>query len=184
MKFITLSLSACALILAGTAAAQAPQPQSQPHVAAAPQPVIAPLPGPDEAFYSDEAKLQREVRLLQLTEQVAALTKKIASASAPAGAQTDAAPVAIAPPPAGPQGRVTKVAAVSIPEPVPSAPDMVLVSVIGVGGHYVAVLSDHGARINVHLGDELTDGWEVTSIQPTTVALRRGRAHRTVRMGG
>jgi uncharacterized protein GlcG (DUF336 family) len=146
-------------------------------------PKLAPIPSDDAAFFSTEASLQREVTLLTLKSQIGDLKKKIAGDDAPADT-LPAAPVTILPPPGGStsqSGSSAVISSLTIPEGGGSS--LRLVSVIGIAGDYQADVVDRGVQMSVHPGSALSDGWVVDSISPTAIALRKGRLHKTVRIG-
>jgi type IV pilus biogenesis protein PilP len=147
------------------------------------------------AFYGDEAGLQRQLRLLSLRAEIAALKKKLGEDEAGPGA-TAASPVAVLPPPMVAQGSTDAhdpsasgtVASITLPPPgrtdARSVGGLQLVSVLGVAGDYQAVVSVGAGQMPVRVGAQLSDGWTVVSIGPTSVSLAKGRQRKTLVIGG
>lgn len=140
-------------------------------------------------FLAAYSQMAREQRLLQMEVKNAELRHKLAALTDSPTAEPTAAPPVVrvgtgsttaASQPATP--KTTTVSAVSIPA-VPAPPPVQLAAVMGIGHHYSAVLSVHGIKQMVQVGDRVDGDWKVTGIWPRHVVLSRGRTTRTVSLG-
>lgn len=190
----TVSASSVGAAVSPVAAATTTRPS-----VAAPVPVpetarISPVTPADAAFYSEEARLQRRIRLLTLQVKVDELSRKsMASTGAPPPPHADA--VAVAPAPMIPSpssdnhfhgGGDNTVASLTIPmgpAPSPASAGTRLVSVMGLGSSLHATVASGGGTRTVSEGATLSDGWVVQAVTPVAITLSKGRRHKTLRIG-
>lgn len=202
MKKIPFALLALALVPAGAfaqtppadpaAAAAAPGvPGGPPPVPTAPPAVKVPVLSPEEqGYYMQEQALVRQLRLLALQAQIAEQQRKIMGDNA-TGAGPDATGAGF---PALPPSIISRspqaAAPAQQPQPAPVIPaaeapmPFRLLSTWGTEGQMAADVYSGGLRVTVRGGDALPGGWVVHRVARTGIIVRKGRAKRTLTVGG
>lgn len=162
-----------------TPAAVPPAPVgTPPATASVPETQRVTSPAADAHFFTRQAFLQREIRILELEARRRELQDEIAGVRDQPSPSPQAGPAPIIPVPAPPPAAAPEVPAG--PPPLP----FVLLSIYGGEGRYTADFAVGAARVSLQRGGELPGGWTVHGVGPFEVELRRGTQRRTLRLGG
>lgn len=121
----------------------------------------------ERSFLNREEYLLRQIRLLELENQAAELSRKL-EGPATGLPQLDSAALS---------------AVAAIDEPVNTAPPFRLISVWGQGGSYRADVLVNGIRLSVSKGEELGDGWRVVDISRNALQIQRGSERVAMKLG-
>lgn len=142
------------------------------------------VPPAEAAYYEREAELARQKRLLDLEMEILERQQKLAGAG---GRRTDASggggSTVISRASAPSSSSTGSSSRVATPRPN-SDLGFTIVSIWGPDEALQAQILSHGLRLTVRQGDTLTNGWVVDRVARTGLVITKGRARRTVMIGG
>jgi len=188
MNMNPLSRAVLAVFAALALPAFAQQMPPPPVPSAPPAPSTLALDASEKAFWENESRLVKQLRLMDLHAQIADAQRKIDGEGSSRSGGGDA--VNIRPPLAAPLIRPGSTLPGSEseldfgPPPPVQAPRSTgpfdVVGIWGIEGDHTADVLNNGMRVSVREGDALPDGWKVQSIRRTGIVITKGNRRETL----
>jgi len=159
------------------------------------KPIAPALPASEQDYFEQEALLVNQLRLLDLQVEIAERQKRLSEGAA-AGAAVRAVgggsdPVVVSRvtmPDASNAGSASTPAPATVPFAGPPRANadlqFIVTSIWGADESLEAQVLSHGLRMTVRAGDALPGGWTITRVARTGLILSKGKATRTVTIGG
>jgi len=186
---LTRTLTAAIAIAALPAFAQQLPPPPVP--SPPPTPPTLPLDASEKAFWDQESRLVKQLRLMELHAAIAEAQRKVdgENTSNTGGSWgRDAVNLPTLAPPLIRPGSTPPDSAQMLdflppppPHPLRRSTGLVdVVSIWGLDGEHTADVLSNGMRVSVREGDALPDGWKVESIRRTGIVIAKGRQRETL----